>query len=211
MNSRNYFDQIAPQWNSMRQKYFNQDIRPILFERINFKNKTVIDLGAGTGYLSLALAKYAKLVFAIDQSQNMLDQIRQKATHQNLSNVFTIISDVNTIAFQSHQIDIVTMNMALHHMIEPSSIIKEMHRLLKDNGQIVISDVMKHQGEWAKEEMHDVWLGFSKNQIEQWLTYNGFIEIDFIETNYQAIATSHNGEIINPNIFIVIAKKGNLV
>lgn len=211
MNSRNYFDQIAPQWNSMRQKYFNQDIRPILFKRINFKNKTVIDLGAGTGYLSLALAKYAKLVFAIDQSQNMLDQIRQKATYQNLTNVFTIISDVNTIAFQSHQIDVVTMNMALHHMVDPSSIIKEMHRLLKDNGQVVISDVMKHQGEWAKEEMHDVWLGFSKNQIEQWLANNGFIEIEFVETNYQAIATSNNGEIINPNIFVVIAKKGRLL
>lgn len=210
MNSRNYFDQIAPQWNSMRQKYFNQDIRPILFERINFKDKTVIDLGAGTGYLSLALAKYAKLVFAIDQSQNMLDQIRHKATYQNLSNVFTIISDVNTIAFQSNQIDIVTMNMALHHMLEPNSIIKEMHRLLKDGGQVVISDVMQHQGEWAKEEMHDVWLGFNKNQIEQWLSNNGFIDIEFIETNYQAIATSSKGEIINPNIFVVLAKKGEL-
>lgn len=210
MNSRNYFDQIATQWNSIRQKYFNQDIRPLLFERINFKNRTVIDLGAGTGYLSLALAKYAKIVFAIDQSQNMLDQIRQKAIHQNLSNVFTIISDVNSIAFQSNQIDIVTMNMALHHMIEPNTIIKEMHRLLKDNGQVVISDVMKHHGEWAKDEMHDVWLGFSKYQIEQWLTNNGFIDIEFIETDYQAIATSNKGEIINPNIFIVIAKKGEL-
>lgn len=211
MNSRNYFDQIAPQWNSMRQKYFKQDIRPILFKRVNFKNKTVIDLGAGTGYLSLSLAKNAKIVFAIDQSQNMLDQIRQKANYQKLTNVFTIISDVNTVAFQSHQIDIVTMNMALHHMIDPNQIIKEMYRLLKGKGLVVISDVMKHQGEWAKEEMHDVWLGFSRNQIENWLSNNGFVDIEFIETDYQAVATSNKGELINPNIFIVIAKKGDLL
>lgn len=208
MNSQNYFDRIAPQWNAMRQRYFNQDIRPIIFSRIDFKNTTVADLGAGTGYLALELAKYAKIVFAIDQSQNMLDQIKEKAHIHKIDNIYTLASDIQSIPFQSSQIDIVTMNMALHHMLEPNLIIKEMYRLLNDKGTVIISDVMSHNGKWAIEEMHDVWLGFSRNQIEYWLSENGFIDIEFIETNFQAIASSQNGEIINPNIFIVIAKKG---
>ena len=208
MNSQNYFDRIAPQWNAMRQRYFNQDIRPIIFSRIDFKNTTVADLGAGTGYLALELAKHAKIVFAIDQSLNMLDQIKEKAHNHKIDNIYTLASDIQSIPFQSSQIDIVTMNMALHHMLEPNLIIKEMYRLLNDNGIAVISDVMSHNGKWAIEEMHDVWLGFSKNQIEYWLSENGFIDIEFIETNFQAIASNQNGETINPNIFIVIAKKG---
>lgn len=208
MNSQNYFDRIAPQWNTMRQRYFNQDIRPIIFSRINFDNTTVADLGAGTGYLALELAKHSRIVFAIDQSQNMLNQIREKAHYHKIENIYTIASDIQSIPFQSSQIDIVTMNMALHHMLEPNLIIKEMYRLLNDNGIVVISDVMSHNGKWAIEEMHDVWLGFSRNQIEYWLNENGFIDIEFIETNFQAIASNQNGETINPNIFIVIAKKG---
>ena len=179
MNSQNYFDRIAPQWNAMRQRYFNQDIRPIIFSRIDFKNTTVADLGAGTGYLALELAKHAKIVFAIDQSQNMLDQIKEKAHNHKIDNIYTLASDIQSIPFQSSQIDIVTMNMALHHMLEPNLIIKEMYRLLNDNGIAVISDVMSHNGKWAIEEMHDVWLGFSKNQIEYWLSENGFIDIEF--------------------------------
>lgn len=211
MNSRHYFNEIAQQWNAMRQKYFNQDIRPMLLERIDFKGKSVIDLGAGTGYLSLELAKHARVVFAIDQSQNMLEQIKARADRQNLSNVFTLISDVNSISFHSNQIDIVTMNMALHHIQDPVLIIREIHRLLNEEGIVVISDVMKHEGAWAKKEMHDVWLGFDKNQIEIWLETNGFIEIDFVETKYQAVASSSTGDTINPNIFIVTARKGKKI
>lgn len=208
MNSQNYFDRIAPQWNTMRQRYFNQDIRPIIFSRIDFKNTIVADLGTGTGYLALELAKHAKIVFAIDQSQNMLDQIKEKVRNHKIDNIYTLTSDIQSIPFQSSQIDIVTMNMALHHMLEPNLIIKEMYRLLNDKGIVIISDVMNHNGKWAIEEMHDVWLGFSRNQIEYWLSENGFIDIEFIETNFQAIASNQNGETINPNIFIVIAKKG---
>ena len=211
MNSRHYFNEIAQQWNAMRQKYFNQDIRSMLLERIDFKGKSVIDLGAGTGYLSLELAKHARVVFAIDQSQNMLEQIKARADRQNLSNVFTLISDVNSISFHSNQIDIVTMNMALHHIQDPVLIIREIHRLLNEEGIVVISDVMKHEGAWAKKEMHDVWLGFDKNQIEIWLETNGFIEIDFVETKYQAVASSSTGDTINPNIFIVTARKGKKI
>ena len=207
MNSKNYFDHIATQWNAMRKNYFNQDIRPIIFSRVDFKQKTVMDLGSGTGYLALEISKLANLVFAVDQSHNMLDQLMYKAKSNQLNNVFTIKSDIQSIAFLSNQIDVITMNMALHHMPSPNEVIKEMYRLLKDDGRVVIGDVMSHQGEWAIEEMHDVWLGFKKEQIIQWLEENHFTDIEFIETSYQAVATSKKGEVINPNIFVVVAKK----
>ena len=207
MNSKNYFDHIATQWNAMRKNYFNQDIRPIIFSKVDFKQKTVMDLGSGTGYLALEISKLANLVFAVDQSHNMLDQLMYKAKSNQLNNVFTIKSDIQSIAFLSNQIDVITMNMALHHMPSPNEVIKEMYQLLKDDGRVVIGDVMSHQGEWAIEEMHDVWLGFKKEQIIHWLEDNHFTDIEFIETNYQAVATSKKGEVINPNIFVVVAKK----
>lgn len=208
MNSKNYFDHIATEWNAMRKNYFNQDIRPIIFSKVDFKNKTVMDLGSGTGYMAHEIAKVSNVVFAVDQSHNMLDQLMYKAKLNQISNIYTIQSDIHSISFLSNQIDVITMNMALHHMPSPNEVIKEMYRLLKDNGKVVIGDVMSHQGDWAIEEMHDVWLGFRKEQIIYWLEENHFTEIDFIETNYQAIASSKKGEVINPNIFVVVAKKG---
>ena len=49
--------------------------------------------------------------------------------------------------------------------------------MLKTDGTLIITDVEEHNGAWAIAEMHDVWLGFSHMQIEQWMSEAGFKDI----------------------------------
>lgn len=209
MNSQHYFDLIAHRWNQIRQNYFKEDIRPLIFEKVDFKNRIVADLGSGTGYLALEEARQAQIVFALDQSQNMLDHLVRKARIQKLSNIFAIKSDLSNSVLIQEQIDIVSMNMALHHIENPADMIKEIYQMLVPGGTFVLSDVMEHEGEWAKTEMHDKWLGFTLKDIESWIKQAGFIEPSVIDTGYIAVSTSIKGETITPHIFMAIAKKGD--
>jgi len=209
MNSQQYFDRIAHQWNQIRQDYFKDDIRPLLFEKINFENRVVADLGSGTGFLALEIARKANVVFALDHSRNMLNHIVRNAKSQNLSNVFAIESNLDRTLLIQEQIDIVTMNMALHHIENPAEVIREIYHMLLPGGTIVLSDVMEHDGVWAIEEMHDKWLGFHLPDIEKWMRNAGFIESSVTDTGLIAVSTNSKGETISPHIFLAIATKGN--
>jgi ubiquinone/menaquinone biosynthesis C-methylase UbiE len=209
MSSQLYFDRIANRWNQIRQDYFKDDIRPLLFEKIDFENRVVADLGAGTGFLALEIARKANVVFALDHSQNMLNHIVKKAKLQNLSNVFAIESNLDSTVLIHEQIDIVTMNMALHHIDNPAKLIKEIYHMLLPGGTIVLSDVMEHDGVWAIEEMYDKWLGFNLPDVEKWILKAGFIEPSVTDTGLIAVSSNSKGETIAPHIFLAIAKKGN--
>ena len=40
---------------------------------------------------------------------------------------------------------------------------------LKDNGKMIILDLLKHDHEWTREQWADQWLGFMPEELSQWL------------------------------------------
>ena len=98
--------------------------------------------------------------------------------------------------------DAVFINMALHHIEDAKKAISEMHRVLKKDGVVIISDVLEHDGEWAREEMFDEWLGFSNEQISTWLEEVGFKNIEIENTDLSCKGYSSKGEYTETGIFI---------
>jgi len=208
MSSREYFDNIAMSWNKMRSEYFRDEVREKILRKIDVKNKVIGDLGCGTGFITLGLAsKNPHIVFAIDQSLNMLKELKKESIKQEFNNVYPIKSSLDELALFDDSLDIITINMALHHTVKPNESIKEMYRVLKQEGRVLISDVYKHDGEWAKEEMYDEWLGFSENEIREWLGKVGFRNIEIEDTKLNAVGVSSKGEYTETGIFLATAIK----
>lgn len=59
---------------------------------VDFSQKTLIDIGCGTGVWTLHLAKVAKSIVALDSSQAMLEVLKEDAKRLNLSNISYINS-----------------------------------------------------------------------------------------------------------------------
>ena len=207
MNSVQYFDSIAESWNVIRSEYFEERLKYKLLSLTNIKNKVVADLGCGTGFVSLALVNEASIVFSVDNSRNMLKQLKNNLSEKDNKNLYLIKSSLDNLSLFDDSVDVIFINMALHHIKDAKKAISEMHRVLKKDGIVVISDVMEHDGEWAREEMFDEWLGFSNEQIINWLEESGFKDIQIENTDLSCKGYSSKGEYTETGIFIAKGTK----
>jgi len=204
----NYFDNIAHQWDDLRKCYFPDALKAKATEGlVHNKNIIAADIGTGTGFLALELAKVSHSVIAVDVSTEMLRMAQRKARQEGLSNLLFIRGEMQNIPLMDESVDIVFTNMALHHVDDPLKGIQEMYRILKPDGSITIIDVEKHEFQWAKEEMRDVWLGFEHREIAEWLQIVGFKNISVEFSGYFAKAVSKEGSKAEVGIFVAKAKK----
>ena len=206
MSSVNYFDAIAHNWNVIRSEYFEEKLKYRILEKVEIQDKICADLGCGTGFISLALAEKAELVFSVDLSRNMLREVYDAAIKSGYKNLYPIKGSMEDLPLFDNSIDNVFTNMALHHVVQPEKAIEDMYRILKSGGTAIISDVEQHNGVWAIEEMHDVWLGFSHSQIKNWMLKAGFKNIDVVSTELNCKGYSSKGEFTHTRIFLA---KGN--
>ncbi|MEZ3164088.1 methyltransferase domain-containing protein [Halorubrum sp. RMP-47] len=102
----------------------------------------VLDLGAGTGAIALAVAENADRVLARDISQGMMDEGRKKAADRGLENVEFAYGEFRDPGLDVDQdVDVVTSNFALHHLADDEK--REAIRVMSETGarRIVLGDV----------------------------------------------------------------------
>ena len=139
---------------------------------------TVADLGAGEGTLSQFLARRAKAVIAVDNSEKMVEFGAQLAREHGLNNLEYRLGDLEDPPLADASVDLVLLSQALHHASNPARAIVAAHRILKPGGRILLLDLLAHQFENARDLYADLWLGFSEVQIDTFLSNAGFQEID---------------------------------
>ncbi|MFO8115179.1 MAG: class I SAM-dependent methyltransferase [Halorubrum sp.] len=107
----------------------------------------VLDLGAGTGAIALALAPDAERVLARDISEGMMDEGRRKAAERGLDNVEFAYGEFRAPGVDAGQrVDAVTSNFALHHLADDEK--REAIREMAATGarRIVLGDVAFFEG-----------------------------------------------------------------
>jgi arsenite methyltransferase len=74
-------------------------------------------------------------------------------------------------------LDAAFANMYLHHTTDPLAAIREMVRVIRPGGRLVITDMDEHPYAWLKDEMADVWQGFNRDQIRAWFQEVGLVNV----------------------------------
>ncbi len=101
---------------------------------------TVLDVACGTGiFAEMLLQDYPNLeIIGVDISSEMLKIAKQKC--QNYSNVEFYQSSVSCLPFDNNNFEYVICANAFHYFDDPITALREMKRLVKPNGQIIILD-----------------------------------------------------------------------
>lgn len=172
MGSKEYFQDVASQWDTMRKGFFSDDIREKACSVADVqKGKVAADIGAGTGFVSEALLHHGLNVIAVDNSRKMLDQIKKK--FGSASNIDYRLGESEKLPIDNDAVDYAMANMFLHHVENPSTAIEEMVRILKPGGKLVITDLDEHHYEFLRTEQHDRWMGFQREDIKNWFLKAG--------------------------------------
>jgi ubiquinone/menaquinone biosynthesis C-methylase UbiE/DNA-binding transcriptional ArsR family regulator len=138
----------------------------------------VADLGSGEGLLSQLLARRAKKVIAVDNSEKIVAFGASKAKKMGLKNLEFRLGNLEEPPVEPASVDLVVLSQALHHAKEPSRAIQSAHRILKPGGQLMMLDLLEHQFENARDLYGDHWLGFAESDLQKWLEAAGFKKIE---------------------------------
>ncbi len=116
-------------------------------EAIGIKPGMVIaDVGAGTGYMSLRMAKLvgpSGKVYAEDVQPEMLRRLRQNAAKAKLSNVETVLGTESDPKLPAESLDLILLVDVYHEFSQPQKMLRRMREALKPDGRLVLLEYRK--------------------------------------------------------------------
>ncbi|MDN7247134.1 class I SAM-dependent methyltransferase [Planococcus shenhongbingii] len=99
---------------------------------------TILDFGAGTGYLAIPAAKMVKgTVYALDIDAGMLEMIRSKALQKNIDNIVPVQVGTAALPLSDASIDVVLASLVLHEISPLEPALKQITNVLKKGGYLV--------------------------------------------------------------------------
>ena len=103
-------------------------------------NERLLDIASGPGTLALAFAPYVSESVALDLTPSMMELAQQRATEAGLANVRTVVGPAESLPFGAEEFDIVTVRTAPHHFADICASVREMARVLKPGGRVLVVD-----------------------------------------------------------------------
>ena len=165
---------------------FQGNIPRVIDEVINADGLDVLDLGAGTGRLTMLLAPRAKSIRAFDASDEMLRVCRDRLAASGLSNWQADVADHRQLPVADHSIDLVVSGWSVSYLavwnqkLNTSELdvwLVEMQRVLRKGGRVLLFESLGTGNESPIRLEH-------VESTYQWLDANGF-ENKWIRTDYR--------------------------
>ncbi len=116
-----------------------KSIQAEILNKISIPDKSsVLDVGCGSGNaLKILYANNVKKLYGIDLSGLMIKKAKKKLSY----NAVLKTAGVENIPFKDNFFDYVFSFESFHHFSDPDIAIKEMRRVLKKNGKLIIADI----------------------------------------------------------------------
>ena len=105
----------------------------------------ILDVGCGPGILAAALAQEVREVAAFDLTPEMLAKARQRCQEAGLQNVRFELGRAEALPFSAESFDVVVTRATLHHFPDPHQVVREMVRVIRPHGKLVLADVVSSE------------------------------------------------------------------
>jgi ArsR family transcriptional regulator len=179
--SRSFFDAVGPEWDALRKVWSDDLLRARALARLVPEGLRAVDVGTGTGVLALDLARSGLRVVAVDRSARMLDAARARIEAAGVSGIELRAGDASALPLADGEVDAAFAHMVLQYLPAPGDAVREMARVVRPGGRVVVADFASHERAWMREELGVLRLGFAPAEIEGYFAAAGLEAFAFEE------------------------------
>jgi ubiquinone/menaquinone biosynthesis C-methylase UbiE len=127
----------------------------------------VLEVAPGPGYFAIELAKLGSYpITGLDVSRTMVDIAKENARKAGVAVDFQL-GNASAMPFADERFDFIYCSAAFKNFSEPVTVLDEMHRVLKPDGEAVIADLRKDA---SLEEIDRFVKESGRGRVDAWLT-----------------------------------------
>jgi ubiquinone/menaquinone biosynthesis C-methylase UbiE len=133
------------------------------------KGSVVADVGAGSGYMTLKLARLVGptgRVYANDIQPGMLDLLRKTVSNAKLTNVTPVLGTSDDPKLPAGALDLVVMVDVYHELSEPQKILARIRQALKADGRLVLFEYRAEDPRVPIQPLHKMTVAQAKLEVE---------------------------------------------
>lgn len=170
-----YFAANADEWDSIRALHVAEDVvEAAVSEALGTRRfDSLLDLGTGTGRMLELMNPLYNRAVGVDASPNMLAVARANLDRAGVANAQVRLGDIYNLPLPRAAFDVVVIHQVLHFLDDPQRALAEAARVLRPGGRLLIVDFAPHEMEFLREDHAHRRLGFSRDQVGQWITATG--------------------------------------
>jgi ubiquinone/menaquinone biosynthesis C-methylase UbiE len=176
--SQEFFSGAAGEWDRLRGELVGKRLDLVALLGLLDERWTVGDLGCGTGQVTATLAPFVREVIAVDDSESMLSAANERL--RGHENVQLRSGELERLPIADLQLDAAVMFLVLHYAAEPAAALREVARVLRPGGRLLVVDLMPHEREDYRQAMGHVWLGFDPDQLADWTMAAGLEDARYL-------------------------------
>ncbi|MBZ5543225.1 MAG: class I SAM-dependent methyltransferase [Acidobacteriia bacterium] len=139
-------------------KFAVRDTPEVLAEKVEFAKPQptdlALDVACGPGAFVLALAPRVHFARGIDLTVEMIRRARVFQLERQIASIAFDCGDAEQLPYPDGAFDLVSCQMSFHHMPKPESALKEMIRVAKPDGRLLVIDTLGPESD-AKFELHN--------------------------------------------------------
>jgi ubiquinone/menaquinone biosynthesis C-methylase UbiE/DNA-binding transcriptional ArsR family regulator len=170
-----YFAAQAEAWDQVRSLHVAEaEVEAAVRDAFSGKRyRMLLDIGTGTGRMLEVLAGLADQALGLDLNRAMLKNARSRLDAAGLNHCQVREGDMYALPLSDQTVDAVIIHQVLHFSTTPEDAVREAARVLASGGRLVIVDFAPHAHEDLRSIHAHQRLGFSNDQINEWVTSAG--------------------------------------
>ncbi len=118
------------------------------------------------------MAPWVRQVIGIDSSAAMIQTAKRRLKDSN--NIELRRGELTSMPVKDEELSIALMVLVLPYADQPQKVLAEAARATRDGGRLVIVDMQNHSRTEYREDLGHTWLGFTRDQMEDWLVIAGW-------------------------------------